>query len=65
MKCPFRATTTIHKPEIARTIVSKDFPECLGKECPYYYERNKTNKCTGYTVTSYKCRRADNDPNRP
>lgn len=59
MKCPFRATTTIRKSDTALTIVLKDFPECLEKECPYYYEKCKTNKCTGYTVTLHKCARVD------
>ena len=34
-KCPFRKITTVEKNE-NKTIIKKDFQDCLGSDCPYY-----------------------------
>lgn len=62
MKCPFRTITTVDKSS-NKTVVTKDFAECLKGACPYFgkkerYYSDATQRMR--TVISQTCRGSDN-----
>ena len=62
MKCPFRTTTTVEK-LLNKTVIAKDYAECLKSECPYFGKKERHYSDTVQRVRTYiaeKCRRADN-----
>lgn len=63
MKCPFRTITSVEKTP-NKTVVSNDYAECLGCECPYFGKKGTRHDQTGpYYVTVPKCRRIDDERN--